>query len=171
MITQQTYQPRRWYLIQRLSPTTDLRRAEKTKLDRYFSCDYMGSAEFEYGALPDSIKLVRGMAAENNLSLREMFIVGSSGKKILTWVVCHSKANLGEVKKFLTGLADNKTRSVLKEPTFYDYLFEPNDNSRILETQGWLVLDESYPLFFFTSELMKTEVWQELTAKGAKTSV
>lgn len=45
------------YLIQRIIEEKDLGQ-DKNKLtfDQMFKCDYMGSAEFEYGALPNSLK-------------------------------------------------------------------------------------------------------------------
>lgn len=51
---------RRPYLIQRLylrDPTTDTRRG----IDRYFQCDYMGSSEFEWGALPRALRELRAL--------------------------------------------------------------------------------------------------------------
>ena len=46
----------RFYLVQRLSPQEW---PNAKGFDAYFSCEYMGSAEFEWGALPDSLKRLR----------------------------------------------------------------------------------------------------------------
>lgn len=44
-------------LVQRLHRSSP--QPEKKGVDRYFSMDYMGSAEFEFGALPDSLGRMR----------------------------------------------------------------------------------------------------------------
>lgn len=162
MTLEKTFLPSSWYLIQRLAPAYDWARTNQVKLDRYFSCDYMGSAEFEFGALPASIKLLRTMAAEKNLSLHEMSITAATGKTVVTWVICHKDANVPSVANSLTQLANFEGRQ--KELTHYDRLFcETPQSSSFRSAVGWFVLDRDFPLFFFTSELMKTEVWGELT--------
>jgi hypothetical protein len=50
------------YLVQRLQKTYDGKPREGAKgVDRFFMMDYMGSAEFEFGALPASLKRIRAM--------------------------------------------------------------------------------------------------------------
>lgn len=56
---------REFYLVQRLR-RRDLR--GQKGFDGFFGCEYMGSAEFEWGAIPDSLKRVR---AARRLAIHE----------------------------------------------------------------------------------------------------
>lgn len=57
------------YLVQRLVSPWHIKENAKG-VDRYFSMDYMGSAEFEFGALPKALKAMR--AACDNWQPRKM---------------------------------------------------------------------------------------------------
>ena len=46
-----------FYLVQRLSPPATFPHA--VGFDRHFTCEYMGSTEFELGAIPASLKRLR----------------------------------------------------------------------------------------------------------------
>lgn len=99
--------PFRPWLIQRCM----LRKpaAEVTGFDSAFACDYMGSAEFEFGSLPASLRRVvmrTYTARPSGLS--------KDGKDLM--LVCHSDAQHDQVKAWLPLLAANKAR--LKEPSF-----------------------------------------------------
>ena len=48
------------YLVQRLDPRNE--KYPGTGVHKYFSMDYMGSAEFEFGALPQTLKAIRERA-------------------------------------------------------------------------------------------------------------
>jgi hypothetical protein len=57
-----TEQKKAPHLIQRLQKTYDGKPREGAKgVDRFFMMDYMGSSEFEWGALPASLKRIRAM--------------------------------------------------------------------------------------------------------------
>lgn len=162
-----TYLPSTWNLIQRLKPTDDWRRENKTKIDKYFNCDYMGSAEFEFGALPESIGLLRAMAAEGNLLLEDFGVAGPN-KEVITWIICHKDSSFPDARKMLERLAAKDRTLYLKEPTYYDECFVKPRFERSIETHGWLVLDKQYPLFFFVEPNMAEEVFKELHSKPEK---
>ena len=167
MVTPPTFIPRTWYLIQRFNPTDDWRRDNKTKIDRYVSCDYMGSAEFEFGALPASIKLIRDMASKDELVFKEALAISSlRGTKVPTWVICHREAAENAIVEKLVSLSDGRTGTPLKEPTYYDEVFVKPRFTRGSETHGWLVLDNEFPLFFFVNKRMAHEVWLEMSGKS-----
>lgn len=60
-------------LVQRLHRSSP--RPEKKGVDRYFSMDYMGSAEFEFGALPDSLGRMRRFR-EGELGIASILVPG-----------------------------------------------------------------------------------------------
>jgi hypothetical protein len=47
-----------YYLVQRVSTKTEPFAGDKG-FDQFFSLDYMGSSEFEWGAIPDALKRIR----------------------------------------------------------------------------------------------------------------
>lgn len=51
------------YLVQRVIPLEEKR--DGKAVDQYFSFDYMGSAEFEFGALGDALKYMRAVKKED----------------------------------------------------------------------------------------------------------
>jgi hypothetical protein len=70
------------YLVQRM----ELRKygAEDRKgVDRYFSMDYMGSSEFEWGALPNTLKVLRAMTLPPPVKLTVM----RDGVAVTGWYV------------------------------------------------------------------------------------
>lgn len=77
-----------FYLVQRL----DRRDAGMTGFDARFGCQYMGSSEFEWGAIPDSLKRIRsarkvviheGEVTRKGIT-RTVYVVGD--KKVVTGI-------------------------------------------------------------------------------------
>lgn len=95
------------YLIQRAQFED---RDFKTGIDSILSFDYMGSSEFEWGALPKSLKFIR-----QNINEYVYLDVPIKEKQITVFCPDHLKT---EVKKYLTALADKKMR--LKEFSGFD---------------------------------------------------
>ena len=101
------------YLIQRAS---FCHRENSKGIDSIVRFDYMGSSEFEWGALPKSLKAIRA-----NISDYVHSVVDIKGKPIS--VYCGS-SQVSEIKEYLIGLSENKFR--LKEFSgFNNYI---NDN-------------------------------------------
>lgn len=87
------------YLIQR-AKFQDQTNSSKEGIDSILDFDYMGSAEFEFGALSDSLKRIRDHASEYH---QFEYIINSN--KIT--VFCKKK-NYADVCVIINDLADNK---------------------------------------------------------------
>lgn len=95
------------YLIQRAKIEY---REHKTGVDSILRFDYMGSAEFEWGALPKSLDIVRGL-----LDKYICFDTEVNGKALT--VFCNQDI-MQEVPEYLEGIYTNKFH--LKEASFFD---------------------------------------------------
>lgn len=102
-------------------------------LNPIFSFDYMGAAEFEWGAVPESLKRI--------FDRKEEYI----GLKIdLMYVICINQDDyVIELTKHIKGFASGKQLSKTKEYVGADL---QNDIC------GWLDIDNDY--FFFTDKKM-----------------
>jgi hypothetical protein len=58
------------YLIQRAAIPTPLADPATSTLTKSLSLDYMGSAEFEFGALPSSLRFLRSAHEQGNMVIR-----------------------------------------------------------------------------------------------------
>ncbi len=125
------------YLVQRCTPKIKLYAGEK--VSDYMSLDYMGSAEFEFGAIPKSIRKL----ANKDLVIQRMPYMNKKGKK----VVIHVLADREEMKEAIQQLFDHL------EPTepYGNRLKELNSfRPRVLGTTGydrqetfWWCVDEN----------------------------
>lgn len=164
------------YLIQRACFESKIPRGSKLSVDDVLDLDYMGSAEFECGALPKSLARIR----ERH----------SSGDK----VVCHTtdvrvthgpfKGNFVQIltnssivefgASFITALAFKHATFRFKEWIKFEYHFEqPSEfdrewaeRRRVNETVWWALEDD----FFFTvdagkSNLLLKAITQESSVK------
>lgn len=87
----------------------------KIGIDSIITFDYMGSAEFEYGALPNSLKKIR-----NNLEFYTFNDFKINGKMIT--VFCN-QMQLEKIEKYLDRLSMNNFH--LQEPSdFNNYIFD-----------------------------------------------
>lgn len=99
--------PFRPWLIQRCMLRANT--SEITGFDSAFACDYMGSAEFEFGFLPASLRRIvtrTYTARPSGLS--------KDGKDLI--LVCHSDEQHAQVKAWLPGMATRTVR--LKEHSY-----------------------------------------------------
>lgn len=103
------------YLIQRASFTD---RPDKKGIDSILSFDYMGSAEFEFGALPESLKRIRERISEYT------YLDIPLNNKVIT-VFCLSSQK-SDMKEILTKLAKNQFH--LKEYSCFDAYINPTIN-------------------------------------------
>lgn len=98
------------YLIQRAKFKN---RDWKEGIDSILSFDYMGSSEFEWGALPKSLQAIR--ADKENYDLMKFHV---KGKPITVFA---PTSMVDEIQEYLDGLATRKFR--LKEfSAFNDYI-------------------------------------------------
>lgn len=128
-------------------------------LREVFSFDYMGAAEFEFGAVPEALD---GMAKDHHLLTSDRAEVDLTtlapdfrDKTTYTGTapvyVIARKAHVEEAKRRICEWAERGYSSRLKEATHLDMALRPGrpDWHR---TEGWLELDNGF--FFFTSETM-----------------
>lgn len=95
------------YLIQRAKFEN---KSHKKGIDSILSFDYMGSAEFEFGALGESLERVRNKIGEYT------YLDVPVGEKVIT-VFCNNE-NKAEIKTYLQALVDKTCRT--KEFTAFD---------------------------------------------------
>lgn len=120
-----------FYLTQRLK-----RRDGGGKgFDRLFACEYMGSAEFEWGAIPESLKRIR---ASRKVVLHEGVV---TRKSITVPVfVVGGKNVVGEIPDLLTEwLVDEHPRG--KELTYFPERIE-GTASKYVRANAWWALNE-----------------------------
>lgn len=130
-------------------------------LRNIFSFDYMGAAEFEFGALPEAMQRI----ARNNKNYTTDSVVIQANSVPPSWRDKRKNVD-GETEVFIIAdedhMAEAKRRIVLwatsdedwkglKEPTRLGAVIRPVDDWDT-ETQGWLELDNGF--FFFTNRDM-----------------
>jgi len=125
------YPSRATYLVQRICAKKHSVGQSKG-VDQYFSFDYMGSAEFEFGALPSALREMRALHAVKALSFKEIKVGDSS----FGWFV-------GPEEKFDMAVMlvedQHNDRPALRhkeEPRMKD-----------LNYIGWFVIDASFVIF------------------------
>lgn len=99
------------HLVQRCSFKSGVTNSLATGFDSVASCDYMGSAEFEFGALPASLKVITA-----NLYQYKIFrspLKNKDGEEL--WFLCKAE-DLAELEKVIVILANDSQREFsLKE--------------------------------------------------------
>ncbi len=112
-----------------------------------FSFDYMGSAEFEFGAVPAALSFLAERASKKKL------ITGITGKKDETiYYLCPTEYET-EVIKRIASLRKNEIR--LKEYCGLSQYFDSN-NEYGKENLGWLELDNGFMFFVDSGMYQKT---------------
>jgi len=86
-------------------------------IDKIIKWDYMGAAEFEFGALGKSLKRIREKLSDYIYTSANI-----QGKKII--VFANKDISAVEIGKYLSGLANGKFR--LKEYSDFDNYITPN---------------------------------------------
>lgn len=109
----------------------------KIGIDSIVEFEYMGASEYEWGALPDSLKRIR-----KNISEYTYLDVPIKDKVISVFCKSEQKA---EIKQFLEKLASGKMR--VKCCSYFDQYVSPSEYERQwqkkhpLETNFWWDLD------------------------------
>lgn len=132
-----------------------------TLLRQVFSFDYMGAAEFEWGAVPEALRMVA--KAQRNLRASTITIplaqVAAGWRDKTTpgpdvvarvYLLCQA-GHETEVETRVRLWAAEGYRARLKESTQLDEALRPSDD-REVSTVGWLELDNGF--FFFTDRDM-----------------
>ena len=118
-------------------------------LQGIFSFDYMGAAEFEFGAIPQTFRFLAGEASLHNLVCGELKLKENE----VAYYLCPTSYE-SEVIERIKMLRDNKLQ--LHEWCGLDtYFTDKKYGSRYL---GWLEIDNGY--MFFADK----EMWQKTCA-------
>jgi hypothetical protein len=111
-----------------------------------FQFDYMGAAEFEFGALPEALNKIAKYANEKTL-IKGYFKPSRKYKKTVSYIC--NKEHEEYVKTFIKSLLSRKP-PILKESTCLDVNIEGKEYAQ--RYCGWLEFDNGF--FFFTDEDM-----------------
>jgi hypothetical protein len=140
------------YLIQRVE-VYDEPIVQKTGVDRLFGFDYMGSAEFEFGALPKALREMR--AAPDicrdpvRIKLSSLDPVWSGEVSSLWYVGVESEEVLGWAKSLIVDQLGPRT-FMLKERT--KMASSLNGETGYSIPDGWWAIDQDPPWALFTKK-------------------
>lgn len=135
------------YLIQRV----DLNKYPKDEavgVDAFFRFDYMGSAEFEYGALHKALKAMRAEAS--SYPPDPVKIEDENGRVI--WFV-GPESRLDCARGIFADQSYDKREIRLKERTNMAYAYQPErDGDGERAPVGWRAIDQENPWLLFTEK-------------------
>ncbi len=99
----------------------------KRGIDSIVKLDYMGAAEYEFGAIPESLACIRECV--NDYTYLDIPIKD----KVIT-VFCKNDQKT-DVKAYLNGLASNKMRTKLG--SYFDMYINPSERFSTLSAEFW----------------------------------
>lgn len=111
-----------------------------------FSFDYMGSAEFEFGAVPAALNFLADQAGKSNLIASNI----SLGNNEIVYYLCPCPYK-EEIEKRIKILRTNKIH--LKEYCGLNHYFD-EDSEYAKRNVGWLELDNGF-MFFVDKEMFE----------------
>ncbi len=130
-------------------------------IDKHFSFDYMGSAEFEWKALPKALKKMREQ--ENLLDIHVLKVVQfvpQQGEKTIKLYLVGTKDHVKPWETFATQQINRlEGYSFLQEQTRMDRSFTSDDG--IWMYIGWWAIDHEIPSVIFTKR-SDAEKWLNL---------
>lgn len=116
-----------------------------------FSFDYMGSAEFEFGAVPSAFNFIAEQAGKDNLVEGRIINNKNNGKEYI-YYIC-PKQYEEDVKERINKLRKSESDFRLKEFCgLKDYFESKSDYSK--RNQGWIELDNGF-MFFVNEEMFQ----------------
>lgn len=127
------------FLVQRLKTRTA--KTMKEGVDKFFSFDYMGSAEFEWGALPRALKEMRKCLADTAFEIRRIDLTGASKPHV--WFVGRPQ-DAEQAVAWVTDQARSDPKIRMKEAS---YFAEALAGSHTADIQGWWSLNDKWCIF------------------------
>lgn len=136
-----------------------------TILQDIFSFDYMGAAEFEFGAVPDALQEI-AKNVDNYIAYSFSYPLSKVKKswrdtstkwpigRATIYVISRENQYLEVTSRIQQFAAGNTKANNLKEPTLLSRSLRPCD-AWDADIKGWLELDNAF--FFFTDE----EMWEK----------
>lgn len=119
------------YLLQRAKFSDN---KNKKGIDKILSFDYMGSSEFEFGALPKSLKRIRASISE--------YVYEDYRIDGIDFTLFSTPAVQQDFEGFLRKLKYRKIR--LKESTYVNYLWGNSEGSKYFKRDFWWSVDEHF---------------------------
>lgn len=117
-------------------------------LKEIFSFDYMGSSEFEWGAVPNALYFIAEQASKNNIICNKINIKNND-----IFYLC-PKNYEEEVKDRITKLYIDEYKNFrLKEPCNLKDVFESKYDF-MKKTKGWIELNNGF-MFFVDKEMFQ----------------
>lgn len=145
-----------YYLIQRLELRDEP--GSKKGVDRLVAHDYMGSAEFEFGAIPAEWKKFR-----ENVPLLRADAVNVLGQTV--HFIAHKSITTESIKAELEKLFQDKTHT--KENTYMPERLKKSTNSYYQRTVAWLrVTRYGLPLFWTINPELQKKMTEELGVRS-----
>jgi len=114
-----------------------------------FRFDYMGSAEFEFGALPKAFQKLL-LHRVNNIS-SEITCTTQKGNTAQVYIIC-KKDDLAEIQSYLQAKANDEYMKNLHTKEHVGLQDVIDDSSRHRDVCGWIELDTCF--MFFTDKDM-----------------
>lgn len=167
------YPYRNWSLIQRLQrrdlPVRPHAPVKRGGVDAIVAHDYMGSAEFEWGAVPASWRKLRDAGREGKLVRLETPFKSNKGEPF--YVICHADDDQEYVFQGIFGSSCHAYRT--KEAVF----MEEAMNTEIVATHhsqrytGWLMLNDPArhqghnPVLWLKDKDIADALWKELSLR------
>lgn len=145
------------YLIQRGNFED---RPYKTGIDRILKFDYMGSSQFEWGALGRSLKRIRDNIGEYTLALVD--IITEDGITYKINVFCKA-TDLTQVIELITNIGNREYHT--KEYTDFDNYLYPNCTFEC-RTDHWWDIENDY--MFWKKDKQFTKKFTTLFFSGGK---
>jgi|SRR3972149_8815663 len=135
------------WLIQRLKLRPGVENPQG--IDALYACDYMGSAEFEWGALPRSLREITGEL--QNFVITEVTPAVTSKDSLHLYAICH-KDQVEDLMKFVPELITGKTR--LKESAYLRQALLGID--QLYNFDAWWDIDNNWMLVLGENNANKT---------------
>ena len=150
-----------FHLIQRGEVMTPPLPESPTKLSEFVRLDYMGAAEFEWGALPKSNKEMASHLSEyevHNSGLRHF-----DGRML--YILCKPEQK-GDVAAFLYKEYSGERNRSLHEPA---HIYESLVRSTHYQTKTsfWWDIDNHWMAILGENNMVKLQIYLENRAKGA----
>lgn len=127
-------------------------------LQKIFSFDYMGAAEFEFGSVPDA--MVKILKNYKKYTVDWIDAKTNEGVEARIWVLCHKDIKYEVMEWLSMKAADEKDGAHTHESIGLNRSI--NDKKRF--TVGWLDLNNGF--FFFIDETMANMTMQAFKIKG-----
>lgn len=157
----------RWWLVQRYSAIApDDVHPTRQGVSRILSGDYMGSAEFEWGAVPKTWRRMRLLADRNMLVRHETPWHTKNGTPV--YVLMPTWLDAESVFQKIFEIALDKHH--LKEPAYMNVWLDTQDDSRVPSsdrTDAWLLINENdpVPVFWTVQSFVMDALYSEITKR------